>query len=175
MKNIFITLIAISFFSLSFSQKKAAYVIYNSKGKKVSYQKMLKTIAKNDILLFGEYHNNPISHWLQLEVTKDLFAKRKITLGAEMFEADNQRPVSDYVAGKIEAAELDTTARLWQNHKTDYKPLLDFAKTNKLRFIAANVPRRFATMVFSDGFEILETLSDVDYEDDLKDHLELLD
>ncbi len=28
---------------------------------------MLRTLQQKDIVLFGEFHNNPISHWLQLE------------------------------------------------------------------------------------------------------------
>ena len=47
-------------------------------------------------------------------------------------------------------------ARLWNNFKTDYKPLVDFAKDNNLKFIATNIPRRFASLVFKGGFEVLE-------------------
>ena len=32
--------------------------------------------------------------------------------------------------------------------KTDYHPFSDFAKENKLRFVATNIPRRFASLVF---------------------------
>lgn len=54
------------FASLSaIAQKKQPYVLYNAKGKKISYEKMLKTVADKDILLFGEFHNNAIAHWLQ--------------------------------------------------------------------------------------------------------------
>lgn len=159
MKNILITALLLSFISLSFAQKKEAYRIYNAKGKKVSYAKMIRTLGKNnDVLLFGEFHNNPISHWLQLEVTKDLAEKSDLVLGAEMFEADNQQQLDDYVSGKIDAEELDTAARLWNNYKTDYKPLVDFAKENKLKFVATNVPRRYAKIVFRKGLEELETL-----------------
>ncbi|MFT4643888.1 MAG: putative iron-regulated protein [Planctomycetota bacterium] len=159
MKNVFVTSLLIAIVSFTFSQKKTAYVIYNAKGKKVSYAKMIRTIAKkNDVVLFGEFHNNPISHWLQLEVTKDLAEKRELILGAEMFEADNQKQLDDYLNGRIDAKELDTTARLWKNFKTDYKPLVDFAKDNKLKFIACNVPRRYAKIVYNDGLEALEEL-----------------
>ncbi len=40
------------------------YAIYNAKGKKVSYKKMAKTLAKKDIVMFGEQHNSAIAHWL---------------------------------------------------------------------------------------------------------------
>jgi uncharacterized iron-regulated protein len=49
---------------------------------------------------------------------------------------------------------------LWSNYKTDYKPLVDFAKANKLPFIATNIPRRYASMVHKKGFEALEALTD---------------
>ena len=52
---------------------------------------MLKTLQQKDIVLFGEFHNNAIAHWLQLEVTKDCDATRDLVLGAEMFEQDNQQ------------------------------------------------------------------------------------
>ena len=68
--------------------------------------------------------------------------------------------LNNYLAGKIDEKALDTLARLWNNFKTDYKPLVDFAKDNKLKFIATNIPRKFASQVFKGGFEVLEELSD---------------
>jgi uncharacterized iron-regulated protein len=143
----------------AFGQKKA-YVIYNAKGKKVSYEKMKRTIEKKDIVLFGEYHNNPIAHWLQYELTADLHKTKKLILGAEMFEADNQTQLTDYIHEKISYSELDSTARLWSNYKTDYAPLVDFAKENQLQFVATNIPRRYASMVYMEGFGVLDSLSE---------------
>lgn len=140
------------------AQSKKAYQLYNSKGKKVSYKKMIKTMSKSDIVLFGEHHNNPIIHWLQYEATDDLFKSKKLTLGAEMFEADNQLQLNEYISGKIDQKAFDTVARLWKNYPTDYKPLVDFAKNNSLNFVATNVPRRYASMVFKGGFESLDIL-----------------
>lgn len=158
MKKTFLVLSLLLIVNFAFSQKKP-YVIYNAKGKKVSYKKMIKTLQQKDIILFGEFHNNPISHWLQYEVTVDLHKTRKLTLGAEMFEADNQKFLSDYVNKKISYKELDSLARLWPNYKTDYAPLVDFAKKKKLPFIATNIPRRYARMVYRKDFGSLDSLS----------------
>lgn len=143
---------------VGFTQDKA-FVIYNAKGKKVSYSKMMKSLTKSDITLFGELHDNPISHWLQLEVTKSLGTERDLILAAEMFERDNQNELNDYLSGKINAITLDSVARLWDNYKTDYAPLVDYAKENKLQFIAGNIPRRFASLVYKGDFLALDTLS----------------
>nr|WP_299030969.1 ChaN family lipoprotein [uncultured Tenacibaculum sp.] len=150
------------FVALNLVAQKRAYKIYNAKGKKVSYNRMLKKIAKNDIVLFGELHNNPIAHWLQYEVTNDLNKTRKLILGAEMFEADNQQPLNQYVNGSINSKQLDTLARLWSNYKTDYAPLVNFAKDQKLNFVATNIPRRYANLVYKKGFEALDALSDTE-------------
>lgn len=144
---------------LSYTQGKSPYVLYNAKGKKVSYKKMVRVLRAKDIVLFGEYHNNAIAHWLQLEVTKDLKQRRELVLGAEMFEADNQEPLDLYLQGKLSAKGLDSNARLWKNYPTDYAPLVNFAKENKLAFVATNIPRKFASLVSKGGFETLDSLS----------------
>ncbi len=140
------------------AQKKQAYQLFTAQGKKASYGKLMKAAAKSDMVLFGELHNNPIAHWLQLELVKELHGKRNLVLGAEMFEADNQEALTSYLEGRIDAKGLDSMARLWNNYKTDYAPLVDFAKNNDLQFIATNIPRRYASMVFRDDFESLEQL-----------------
>ncbi len=141
------------------AQDKAAYHVYDKNGTKIDYTTMLNRLAEADIVLFGELHNNSISHWLQYEVTNDLSAQRKMILGAEMLEADNQDELDEYLAGNMDQKALDTLARLWPNHSTDYKPLVDLAKEKELRFIATNIPRRYAAMVHKGGFEALEGLS----------------
>jgi uncharacterized iron-regulated protein len=140
------------------AQQKPAYQIFDSKGKRTNYGKMLKAVAENDVVLFGEFHNNPIAHWLQLELSRDLFSKRQIALGAEMFEQDNQQALDLYLSGAITAKGLDSMARLWSNYKTDYAPLVNFAKENKISFAATNVPRRYASMVARGSFSALDTL-----------------
>ena len=155
-KLLFLLAFTLSF--LTVTAQKAPYVIYNTKGKKVSYKKMLKTLEDKDMVLFGELHNNPIAHWLQYELTADLHTKRQLILGAEMIEADNQDELDDYLSGKIDYKALDSTARLWNNHKTDYAPLVDFARDSSLVFVASNVPRRYASMVYRGGFEALDSL-----------------
>ena len=77
--------IAITLFigSIVFGQDKPAYSIFDSNGKKVTYKKMIKALEEKDIVLFGEYHDNPIVHWLQLEVTVDLDKSRDLVLAAE--------------------------------------------------------------------------------------------
>ena len=160
------SLIILSLFSvsiISFSQKES-HIIYDAKGKRISYNKMIKELSKCDIILFGEQHNNPISHWLEYEVTLDLKRLRKITLGAEMIEADNQASLNNYLSGKINLNQFEQEARLWPNYKTDYAPLVELAKENNISFVATNIPRRYAKEVYRNGFEILDSIQSYEKE-----------
>lgn len=159
MKRIlFISLIFI--IATAFKTDKPAYQIFNIDGKAVKYEKMVKAMEEADVVFFGELHNNPICHWLQYELTKDLYEQRngKLILGAEMFEKDNQLILNEYLEGSISGKSYEKEARLWPNYKTDYAPLVDYAKDSNLMFIATNIPRRYASVVYSDGLEALETL-----------------
>jgi uncharacterized iron-regulated protein len=156
-----LTIFLLIFIVMSFISDKPAYLIYNKKGKKSDYDKLLKSASKADILLFGEYHDNPIIHWLEYEFTSDLFdlKQKDLVLGAEMFEADNQLVMNEYLDGKISNKTFSKEAKVWPNHKTDYLPLIEFAKDNNIPFIATNIPRRYSSMVYKHGFESLDELS----------------
>src|SRR5450759_1988839 len=96
-------LFILSISSQSFSQDKPAYKVFTGEGKKADYEDILKKVMKADVVFFGELHDNPISHWLELEITKSLFAAKGKNLGlaAEMFETDNQLLIDEYFAGII--------------------------------------------------------------------------
>jgi uncharacterized iron-regulated protein len=145
----------------SFSQDKPAYKIFTQEGRKADYEDIIKASGKSDVVFFGELHDNPVAHWLELEITKDLFAKKgqNLVLAAEMFERDNQLLINEYFSGIIKESSFESEVRLWKNYATDYKPLLSFAKEKNLKFVASNIPRRYASVVSSGGFEALQKLS----------------
>ena len=160
-RSFILSLLLSGFTAFTITAQKPAYKLFREDGKKVKYEKMAEAAAAADIVLFGEYHTNPISHWIQLELTKDLFEARgeALILGAEMFEADNQLILNEYLTGQITEAKFEEEARLWKNYKTDYKPLVLVAKENELSFVATNIPRRYANMVFKRGVVSLDSLS----------------
>lgn len=144
-----------------FTWDKPAYIIYDKSGSQVDYETMIKALDTVDVVLFGEIHNNAMAHWLELQVVKSLFARdTHLILGAEMFEADDQLVINEYLAGMIEDRHLEAEAKVWNNYQTDYKPLLTFAKEHDLRFIATSMPRRYASMVARQGVGFLDSLSE---------------
>lgn len=142
------------------SWAQPAYTIFNKNGEKVSFEIMMKTTKGKSHIFFGEFHNNPIAHWLQFEMTKFLYDEygKNLIIGAEMFESDNQLLINEYFSDQIKQKSFEEETRLWKNYKTDYKPILEFAKNKHLNFIATNIPRRYANSVFYNGIAILEQL-----------------
>jgi uncharacterized iron-regulated protein len=161
MKKYHTAILLSAFVFLSFTSDKPAYQLFDQEGKKVKYEKMINELEQADIIFFGELHTDPIAHWLQLEMTKEFFERKQeaLILGAEMFEADNQLILTEYLNGMYNTEKFEAEMRLWGNYQTDYKPLVEFAKENHIPFIATNIPRRYADVVHKKGFEGLEELS----------------
>lgn len=145
----------------SFGQDKKAYTLFNAEGQEISYKDMMKVLEKQDVVFIGETHNCPIAHWLEYEIVKDLYEKHKdkLTIGAEMFEADNQLILDEFLGKLITSERFETEARLWPNYSTDYSNIVWMARDHQLPLIATNVPRRYANMVKNGGFEALDKLS----------------
>jgi len=149
---------------ISFSAMKGdkpAYRVFNSKGHPAGYDDILKAALKSDIIFFGEIHTNPIAHWLELELAKDLHASKGsgLVIGAEMFETDNQLLLNEYGSKLIRKKDFEAEAKLWANYKTDYAPIVDFAVQKGIKVLATNIPRRFAALVNSKGFEGLDSIN----------------
>lgn len=166
MKNIFLILFLSLYGILSqggapAEMDKPAYLIYDSNGEVVRYADLMQRAAESDLIFFGELHNSAIAHWLQLEMIQDLAAdsSKNTKVGMEMFEADQQILIEEYFDGLISQGSFETEARLWNNYQTDYKPVLEFARENEIDLIATNIPRRYASSVYSNGLSALDQLS----------------
>lgn len=136
------------------------YRIFDAQGKEVSYEKMIKTVSATDVVFFGEIHNCVISHWMELKVLEALAENnKKLKVGMEMLEADNQLIINEYTSSLISSDRFEEECRLWPNHSTDYEPLVYYAKSHHLPLIATNVPRRYASIVKEKGLAFLDSLS----------------
>jgi uncharacterized iron-regulated protein len=150
--------------TFSFAQSSPeTYRIYNKNGEQVAFTDMISEIQNAQVVLFGELHNNAIVHWLQLKVTESLYEAKKeqLVLAAEMFESDDQLILNEYLNGLYAEKNFKQEAKIWNNYATDYRPLVEFAKAHHLTFCAANIPRRYASMVAKRGLASLDSLSKI--------------
>lgn len=162
MKQIFPIIISVILF-IDFAEvgtEKPAYLLYNKDGDVIEYSTLLEQSQASDLIFFGELHNSAIAHWLQYELARDLAEvdSRNLHIGMEMFEADQQVLIDEYFSGHISQRSFESDARLWNNYQTDYKPIVEFARENRLKVVATNIPRRYASSVYMQGMDALESL-----------------
>lgn len=159
MKKIFTLIFTLSLSVFAIAQDLPSYRILDKDGNSTDFQQLVDASNAHQVVLFGELHNNAIGHWLQLKLSEAMMeANSNLVFGAEMFESDNQLLMNEYLNGTITLAQLETEGKMWNNFKTDYKPLLDLAKNNNRPFIATNIPRRYASVVNKQGLDGLAKL-----------------
>jgi uncharacterized iron-regulated protein len=166
--NVFIILVVVCMIMTQFQPLAAQeisednYVIYSAKtGKKTDVAKIVKDSEDYDIILFGEEHNDAVTHYLESELLQKLFEKYgdSLTLSMEMFDRDVQVVLNEFLAGMISEKHFIKDARVWVNY-SDYRPMVDFAKENNIYIIAANAPMRYTNMASMKGQESLQSLSE---------------
>jgi uncharacterized iron-regulated protein len=151
------------FVSISAQITDLNFRIYDAKGRAATVQQIIDAIGKSDAIFLGENHDDAIAHYLQLEIIKKAFdnygKNRNIVLSMEMFERDVQTIVDEYLDDLITEKKFLDDSRPWNNYKNDYRPLVEYAKQNKLAVIAANAPRRYVNMVSRNGRDSINNLS----------------
>jgi uncharacterized iron-regulated protein len=156
-----LTFFIVSLSVFSQNNMEQHYKIYDTRLKQIiSIDQIVTDMEKADVLFFGEEHNDSAGHYLENLIFQTLHKKfaDKISLSLEMFETDGQLVLDEYLAGKIDESRFSKDVRLWSNYK-DYRPMIEYAKENKIPVIAANPPRRYVTMVSRRGMRSLDSLS----------------
>ena len=121
----------------------------DAKGKELTATQLAQKLTKYDVVFFGEYHDQSEIHKSELDLLQALHKIKgeKLALSMEMFEVDNQAKLDSFLSGSLSEEEFLATSRPWPNYNTDYAPLVNFAKENKMPVVAANVPRFLAAHV----------------------------
>lgn len=111
-----------------------------------------------DVIFVGELHDHIANHLAELALLRAIYARAPhIALSMEQFERDQQSTVDDYLAGRIGEGTL-TSGLAWKNYDEAYRPLVEFAKDNRLAVIAANAPQKIVRCVGRDGLGYLSKL-----------------
>ena len=145
----------------------AVYVpqrVYDTQRKAFTdFETMEADLARADVVLLGEQHDDANTHRLETAILEGLARRRvPVTLSLEMFERDVQPSLDTYVAGTSAEDEFLKGARPWPRYATDYRPLVEFAKSQRWPVVAANVPRRIASDVARAGRPAVDSLPAAD-------------
>ena len=127
------------------------------------FEMMAADLARADVVLIGEQHDDPNTHRLELAVLEALARRHvPVTLSLEMFERDVQASVDSYISGASSEDDFLKNSRPWPRYATDYRPLVEFARSQRWPVVAANVPRRIAAELAKSGKQAVDSLSTAD-------------
>ena len=136
------------------------YKIYSVKdSKEVSVENIIEEMKNADVLIYGEEHNDSVTHFLEKTIFEKLHQTfgEKLALSMEMFDRDVQNVMNEYLRDLIKEKHLKKDARAWSNYR-DYKPMVEFAKEKKLDVICANAASRYSNLAGRKGQKELEKI-----------------
>lgn len=123
----------------------------------VGFPQMMTDAAGSDVILVAETHDNRLHHELQLDVIRSLWSRKiPLAVGLEMFQADSQGPLDDWVEGRITEQDFKKVyARNWSYDWSLYRDVFIFARDNRIPMIALNIPKEIVFKVARQGFASL--------------------
>lgn len=151
--------LALAFPLLGHTNDTLLYRIFDvATQEEITVEQLVLDVSKTDVVFFGEEHNDSVAHTLQYQVLRrmdDLYPS--VALSMEMFATSEQLVLDEYLAGLVTDRNLASDVNLWNNYD-DYRPLVEYARENGIRVIAANAPRRYTNRVTRLGLTSLTDL-----------------
>ena len=145
--------------SASPREQASLHVHSTAASRSISFSELIAAAARADVVFFGEQHDDPETHFAEFAVLEGIGRLRpRVVVSLEMFERDVQPVLDAYLAGTMSEADFLAASRPWPQYTTDYRPLVQLARTRGWRVIAANVPRPIASAVSRRGLSALDTL-----------------
>lgn len=122
-------------------------------GKQISQKALLNSLARVDVVFVGEQHDDPATHALELQILQALHGRAgaRLRLAMEMWERDTQPALDSYLQGKTDEATFLKASRPWTNYKTDYRPLVEYARAQHIPVVASNAPQSLISRVGKEG------------------------
>jgi len=125
----------------------------------IKFSQMITDTEGSDVIFVAETHDSKQHHELQLDVIRSLRAKKvPLAIGLEMFQANSQGQLDDWVAGRITEQDFKTVyAGNWTYDWSLYRDIFIFARDNRIPMVALNIPKEIVFKVARQGFASLTT------------------
>ncbi|NIB39878.1 ChaN family lipoprotein [Pseudomaricurvus alkylphenolicus] len=139
------------------------YQLLDQQYRPLSLAELSNSLQTADVIFIGEYHGNQASHLLQMRLfaarhQSNESGQRTTVLSMEMFSRDQQPIVDRYLRNEVGERYLIKEAPAWDNYRGSYRPLVDYAKRNKLPVIAANAAGDIVRCIGRTGEAYMEAL-----------------
>ncbi|MDQ7038687.1 MAG: ChaN family lipoprotein [Aquificota bacterium] len=125
--------------------------------KRTTLDEIITHMERARVIYLGEVHDSEEAHRLQLYVIRTLVERgHRIIIAMEMFQQQFQEYLDDYVEGIIDEEEmlgLTEYRERWRFDPELYAPIWRFARENRIRLFALNIPSELIREVREKGIE----------------------
>lgn len=135
----------------------AWYTLAGDKPRTAAARELLADMARRDIVLLGEQHDDADHHQWQLQTLAALHMLRpQMVIGFESFPRRVQPVLDKWIAGELTVKQfLEQTGweKVWTFPPELYLPLFQFARINRIPIVALNVERTLTEAVANKGWD----------------------
>jgi len=118
---------------------------------------ILAAMAKRDVVLLGEQHDEDDHHRWQVQTLAALHALRpNMLIGFEMFPRRMQPALDRWVAGELTVKQLLQQSEwdeVWNMPADLYLPLFQFARINRIPMVALNIDHKLIQAIADKGWD----------------------
>ncbi len=118
-------------------------------------------LAQQDVVFVGERHDRYADHLSELAVIQTLAGRwPDMAIGMEFFQRPFQSALDDYVAGRIDEAQMLERTQYFDRWRFDYRlyrPILRFARDRHIPLVALSLPSELTHKVGAQGLKALDT------------------
>lgn len=125
----------------------------------LAFKTLAKQLKSKRVVFVGETHDRYGHHLNQLAVLNLMYQQdKRLGIGVEWFQQQTQSVLDAYLAGRISEATMLKRTRYYERWRYDYRlirPILAFAKANRIPIIALNAPSKLTRKVARQGIDSL--------------------
>jgi len=119
--------------------------------KSATLPELMTKLRSERLVYVGETHTAYADHLLQLEVLRGMAARPEgLAIGVEWFQKRFQHVLDDYLADRIDEAEMLRRTEYYDRWRFDYRlyrPIIRFAKDKGIPIIALNASRELTSEI----------------------------
>lgn len=129
------------------------------KGQVLPFPALIDALTQKRVVFVGEVHDRYDHHLNQLALLQALHQRNPyLAIGVEWFQQPFQLVLNDFLAEKISEAELLRRSEYFDRWRYDYRllrPILEYAKANRLPVLALNATVELTHKVSNGGLDAL--------------------
>jgi uncharacterized iron-regulated protein len=138
---------------------KADTIISTKTGKAITFDQLMASLNRHQILFVGEKHTNSAHHAIQQKIIEAVFKKTpSMRVGMEMFDRSYQEVLKLWSAGVLDEETFLRKVHWYANWGYDfalYRDILQFIKENRIKIVALNIPTYIPARIRIGGVDSL--------------------